>query len=302
MIVSLRHLIVFSALAMAALAPVAYAAEDSFVIADASGPSARFISLQGARNGLPARVGNNGLRQAPALRSDRAAMNNGFMRIDRALLRPTQSFSAHSASKQAGTVAALQPVKVQRGGQNQAQAAAATSDEAADLFAALGANEPTSFREALSGATRNIGGAIRHAWPLPASANQRFTSGYGMRADPFHGQQRFHGGIDIAAPVGTPILASAEGTVSKVEQGKGLGKFVAVQHRDGSESYYGHLNAQNVRVGQHVMQGQKIGELGSTGRSTGPHLDYRIKKNGQTVNPMAYLRAPSSVAMSVASR
>lgn len=264
-------------LAMAALP--AFAADDSFVIASADmagGP--RYMSLAPVRSGT-VRV-QNGLQPAP-LRSDRVAMNNGFMRIDRASLRPIQAY--HNVVKPAASVTIL------RG----ASSAKQEDKEITDLFA--DAPETSSFRDAMSG---TAGGTVRHAWPLPTSVSQKFTSGYGIRRDPFHGRQAFHGGVDIAAAVGTPVLASAEGVVKKVENQKGLGKYVSVQHRDGTESFYGHLSAQSVRVGQRVMQGQKVGELGSTGRSTGPHLDYRIKKNGETFNPMTVLRAPNAtVAM-----
>ena len=259
----------------------ALAAEESFVIASASGTGQRFMPLAPVRDGV-VRI-DNGLKRAP-LRSDRAAINNGFMRIDRAKLRPIQTYRAATAGTNKET-----PVTVLRG------ASTVTKEDSAitDLFAATpGGN---SFRDALSG---NRTGSVRHAWPVAQSTRQKISSGYGMRNDPFHGRRSFHGGIDIAAATGTPVLASAEGTVSKVAHGKGLGKYVAVQHRDGTESYYGHLSAQHVRQGQRVMQGQKVGELGSTGRSTGPHLDYRIKKNGETFNPMMVLRAPTSVVAS----
>lgn len=269
---SIHHYLILSLLGMVLTAP-AMAAEESFVIASASGAQ-RFMPLAPVRDGV-VRV-DNGLRRAP-MRSDRAAMDNGFMRLDRTHLRPRPSFRGTSAAR---------PVTVLRGQPAAAPAATRSEDQTiTDLFAAP---EASSFRDAMRG------GAVRHAWPVDDQVRQRLTSGYGMRKDPFHGRPSFHGGIDIAAAVGTPILASAEGTVSKVATGKGLGNYVAVQHRDGTESYYGHMRAQSVRVGQRVMQGQKVGELGSTGRSTGPHLDYRIKKNGATFNPMTVLRQPAT--------
>jgi murein DD-endopeptidase MepM/ murein hydrolase activator NlpD len=278
-----------AALLMAAASPVR-AAEESFVMADASSSQPRFISLDSARQGRAAVRAIHGTGvQATALRSDRVAMNNGFMRIDRAQLTPVRSYR----NMHLGAVKKT-PVAVTRG-----TASTATTEDAeiTSLFDG-GVNESVGFEQSL----RQTGGRIRHAWPLPVNVEQKFTSGYGSRKDPFHGRQAFHGGIDLAAKVGTPVLASAEGIVKRVETQRGLGKFVSVQHRDGTESFYGHLSAQNVRVGQRVMQGQKVGALGSTGRSTGPHLDYRIKRNGQTFNPMLVLRAPAATGIRVASR
>lgn len=275
----------------------AYAAEDSFVVASVDGGRGeRFLPLKPVRDGV-VRV-DNGLKRAP-LRSDMQATRDGFMRIDRTLLKPQHHYRSARVTDPAARVEQESGVRVVRPQPRVLKhtAARVAPDDAAitDLFAAAPAS--TNFRDALSG-RRAIGGKQRHAWPLPLTAKQEFTSGYGMRKDPFHGRQTFHGGIDIAAAVGTPVLASADGVVSKVENTRGLGKFVAVQHRDGTESYYGHLSAQSVRVGQRVMQGQKIGALGSTGRSTGPHLDYRIKKNGQGFNPMAVLQTPRAVVAS----
>ena len=260
-------------LAMLAFVPAAQATEDSFVIASAANSGRNFMPLKPVRDGV-VRV-DNGLSRAP-MRSDRLALQNGFMRIDRASLAPIRNTRALVKDN---------PVVVLRGASPKP---AETDRTVTDLFDS--AAPESDFQSALQGTS----GSVRHAWPVPTSVSQRLSSSYGMRTDPFHGRQAFHGGIDIAAASGSPVIASAEGRVSKVETGKGLGKYVAVTHRDGTESYYGHLSAQNVRVGQRVMQGQKVGELGSTGRSTGPHLDYRLKKNGKTVNPLTVMRQPTT--------
>lgn len=267
-----------AALLLVAVAAGAHAADAPMIVADAGqAVQPRFISL------TPTRQGMNGVRVvAPAMKSDRAMLNSGFMRLDRDRLqrvriqRPPSPAISMSAPR---TLPAS--VNVRR-----------TSDDAVlDLFgASAGPEQPAKF------------GRVSHAWPIAANVTQKFTSGFGSRKDPFHGRDSFHGGIDIAAAVGTPVLASADGVVTKVENGSRYGKYVSVRHRDGSESSYGHMRAQSVRVGQNVRQGQKLGELGSTGRSTGPHLDYRIKKNGELVNPMTVLRQPSAPTQRVASR
>ena len=118
----------------------------------------------------------------------------------------------------------------------------------------------------------------------------RRSSGFGYRNDPFTNVRRFHYGIDIAAPTGTPISASMEGRVSYIgEQSRGYGKYVIIRHPGGFQSLYAHMNGFNVRSNQSVVRGQTIGWIGNTGRSTGPHLHFAIIKNGRFVNPNQYL-------------
>lgn len=120
-----------------------------------------------------------------------------------------------------------------------------------------------------------------YIWP----AEGVFTSGYGMRWG------RMHRGIDIAAPIGTPIVAAAPGEVVVAGWSRGgYGNLVKVKHPDGSLTLYAHNNKILVRKGQEVTQGQQIAEMGSTGRSTGPHLHFEIHPSGKgAVNPLAYL-------------
>ncbi len=118
----------------------------------------------------------------------------------------------------------------------------------------------------------------------------RFTSGFGYRADPFTGVRRFHNGADWARYIGSPIKASMGGTVVHVERQLGnYGRFVIIQHHKGFQTLYAHMNTVYVRRGQYVSQGEVIGEMGNTGRSTGPHLHFSIIKNGAFVDPTAYL-------------
>ncbi len=293
----------------------AHAEEEPFVMADANSQvgTAHFMSLQPVRDNMVLHVnGNNGLKAVPVehLRSDREALNNGFMRIDRAQLHPNPTFQGTSGIQISHTdsdvkvVRPLAPVAPKPAAiATTAPAAPAGAD--ATIASLFGGNndedEPESFHAALNG-EKSPTTSIRHAWPLPAGVEQKISSGYGFRSDPFNHNASFHGGIDISAAAGTPILATAEGVVSQVDHSMGFGNFVAVKHRDGSESYYNHLSAQNVRIGQHVMQGQQVGALGSSGRSTGPHLDYRLKKGDETMNPMLSLHAPDNVSTRVASR
>ena len=118
----------------------------------------------------------------------------------------------------------------------------------------------------------------------------RFTSGFGMREHPVLGGQRQHKGIDLAAPVGTPIYAAADGLVSKAEWFSGYGLYVSLEHGGELQTRYGHMSRINVSAGQQVHKGDVIGFVGSTGRSTGPHLHYEVRIAGQAVNPIPYLQ------------
>lgn len=118
----------------------------------------------------------------------------------------------------------------------------------------------------------------------------RLTSGYGMRTHPVLGGRRAHKGIDLAAPTGTPILATADGAVSKAEWFSGYGLYVSLEHGGDLQTRYGHMSRLNVYAGQQVKKGDIIGYVGSTGRSTGPHLHYEVRIAGQAVNPLPYMQ------------
>lgn len=117
----------------------------------------------------------------------------------------------------------------------------------------------------------------------------RLSSGYGGRRAPTKGASTNHKGVDWATPVGTSVVASCGGTVTKAGWGSGYGYVVYIRHEDGRETRYGHLSKVLVSAGQKVRQGQKIALSGNTGRSTGPHLHFEIRINGSAVNPLSYL-------------
>ena len=118
----------------------------------------------------------------------------------------------------------------------------------------------------------------------------RFTSGFGYRSDPFTGARRFHYAIDLANREGTPIRASQGGTViSVLDRPTGYGKSIIIRHPNGYQTLYAHLSEFNVRQGQYVSQGQVIGKMGTTGRSTGPHLHFAVYRNNVPVDPLIYL-------------
>lgn len=117
----------------------------------------------------------------------------------------------------------------------------------------------------------------------------RLTSGYGMRRHPILGYSRMHRGTDFAAPTGTPILAAGDGTVVRAGPFSSFGNYVRIRHANGYETAYAHMSrfARGMRVGARVNQGQVIGYVGTTGRSTGPHLHYEVLRRGEQVNPMS---------------
>jgi murein DD-endopeptidase MepM/ murein hydrolase activator NlpD len=123
-----------------------------------------------------------------------------------------------------------------------------------------------------------------------------FTSGFGVRSDPFRGHAAMHAGIDLSGPVGTPIYATAEGTVTTAGWNSGgYGRLVKIDHGRGIETRYGHLSAILVRPGDRITRGQLIGRMGSTGRSTGSHLHYEVRIDGRAVNPIPFMKSTDYV-------
>ncbi|OAQ20563.1 M23 family metallopeptidase [Thermosulfurimonas dismutans] len=126
--------------------------------------------------------------------------------------------------------------------------------------------------------------------PIGKPCRGYISSRYGRRKDPFTGKPAFHTGIDIVSYPGTPIRATADGKVIYAGNHSGYGKVVVIRHGFGYSTLYGHLKKIKVRAGQKVKRGQVIGYLGNTGRSTGPHLHYEIRRYGRYLNPSKYLR------------
>lgn len=113
----------------------------------------------------------------------------------------------------------------------------------------------------------------------------RISSGFGGRKHPILGYRKMHTGVDFAAPTGTPVLAAGSGTVEYAAWNGAAGKYIRIRHTDGYKTAYFHLSRINVSVGKYVKQDQIIGKVGSTGRSTGPHLHYEVILNGKKINP-----------------
>lgn len=125
-----------------------------------------------------------------------------------------------------------------------------------------------------------------HAWP---SEGGWLSSRYGMRADPFTGERAMHRGVDIANRFGAPVLASNRGVITFAGKMKDYGYLVEVQHGYGYKTRYGHLSSIAVKVGDEVKGNQLLGRVGSSGRSTGPHLHYEVHRYGKSLNPKGFL-------------
>ena len=125
--------------------------------------------------------------------------------------------------------------------------------------------------------------------PSIAPVRGLYTSTFGFRRDPITGQRAYHSGVDISAPPGKPVKASADGVVTKTEQYGGLGRAVFVAHGFGVTTVYGHLSRITVTPGQRIERGAIVGLVGNTGRATGYHLHYEVQVNGQPTNPLAYI-------------
>lgn len=132
----------------------------------------------------------------------------------------------------------------------------------------------------------SLSAGIPSLFPLPEQFKEEITWGYHVKAiNPISKKEMVHEGLDIAAPLGTPVYAAAGGLVKKAELLDGWGNLLVIEHSEGYSSFYGHLNGFNVKSGDKVNEGQQVATVGSTGRSTGPHLHYEVRKDGAHMNP-----------------
>jgi Membrane proteins related to metalloendopeptidases len=198
-----------------------------------------------------------------------------------------------------------------------ANSAAASADISAPLRAAQSANQSVTGSEdeqfrtlfsswqnfeetglAVAKAKPSVSGGIASV-SIPSRnplAKDVMTSSFGMREHPVLGGRRAHKGVDLAAPMGTPVYAPADGKVSRASWFSSYGLYISVEHGGEMQTRYGHLSRLNVAEGQVVRKGDIIGYVGSTGRSTGPHLHYEVRVDGTAVNPIPYMQ--TSIASS----
>ncbi len=182
---------------------------------------------------------------------------------------------------------------------SQAESAIASADATAAamvriipvLARRLGGEGDSQFRSLFS-AWQQMDGPEALAIAIPSRRPvdiMRLTSSFGTRSDPFSGRRARHNGIDIPGPVGTPIYATADGTVGRAQRLGGYGNYVEIEHGNAIQTRYGHLSAIAVASGQRVRRGDVIGYMGSTGRSTGSHLHYEVRIAGAPVNPIPFV-------------
>lgn len=148
-----------------------------------------------------------------------------------------------------------------------------------------------SFDEVMEMALRksDMMASIPAIQPVKNKQLKRVASGFGRRIDPYYKKLKFHYGVDFSAPKGTPIYATGNGTVSKTKRSRrGFGNHIVINHGYGYESLYAHMTKYTVRKGQKVKRGDIIGYVGSTGKSTAPHLHYEVHKDGKKINPVYY--------------
>ncbi len=159
-----------------------------------------------------------------------------------------------------------------------------------NLFARV-ANQNKSFNE-IEGLAKNkqqMLASIPAIQPVSNKDLERLASGFGYRTDPIYKVPKMHAGLDFAAPIGTPIYATADGKVEKAEfSATGYGNHVVIDNGYGYETLFGHMVRIKAHVGEKVKRGQVIGWVGSTGKSTGPHCHYEVHKNGTPVDPIYY--------------
>ncbi|WP_408609199.1 M23 family metallopeptidase [Allopontixanthobacter confluentis] len=153
-----------------------------------------------------------------------------------------------------------------------------------DQFRNLFASWEALDSGAISSPTTSV--AIPSRMPLAAA---KLTSDYGMRTHPVIGGRRAHKGVDLSAPTGTPVYATADGIVGKAEHFSSYGLYVQIEHGAELETRFAHMSKLAVAEGQRVNKGDVIGYVGSTGRSTGPHLHYEVRIAGEAVNPIPYM-------------
>ncbi|MFK7870286.1 MAG: DUF5930 domain-containing protein [Roseobacter sp.] len=137
--------------------------------------------------------------------------------------------------------------------------------------------------------------AEKAPFAAPTKSAVRMTSGFGFRRDPFTGGRRMHSGVDFAGPYGTGLYSTADGVVTYSGWKRGYGRVIEIQHEFGIETVYAHLARIRVKVGQRVSRGDRIGDMGNSGRSTGVHLHYEVRVGGKPVNPMIYIKAAKDV-------
>jgi murein DD-endopeptidase MepM/ murein hydrolase activator NlpD len=229
------------------------------------------------------------------LRTEKDQLKNSYSQLEK--VAKERDVQVASLGSIAGEVSALYGLKAEP------TLVTATSEQIQDADVSSSLDQLHALRtSALTGATM-VGltmGLTRNAttadwakansapnlWPIEGQV----TASFGERIDPFNGEGAFHSGVDIGSSYGASIVAPADGVVTFTDIMGGYGKAIMIDHGNGISTRYGHLSGFAVAAGQHVHRGDVIGYVGTSGRSTGPHLHYEVRINDTPVNPYKYLR------------
>ena len=208
-------------------------------------------------------------------------LNNALRTLALGLGAVTMLAAAPAAAESAASAAMVPAVDMPAG--NSAGAPVTTSDGDRQ-FEQLFASWERMDKVSAGVATTSV--SVPSAMPL---TDARLSSGYGMRNHPVLGGRRGHKGVDLAAPTGTPVYATADGFVSKADWFSSYGKYISIEHGASLQTRFAHLSDMVVSAGDKVKKGDLIGYVGSTGRSTGPHLHYEVRVDGVAVDPSPYM-------------
>lgn len=229
------------------------------------------------------------------LRTEKEDLKNRYSRLEQvAQERDVQVASLGSLASEVSSLYGLRSDPALVTGANEQIRAAEVSSSLDQLYALRNSALTGATTTGLSlGLTKNAttadwlrANAAPNLWPVEGQV----TGSFGERIDPFNGEGAFHTGVDIAALVGAPVVAPADGEVQFADYLGGYGKAIVLEHGHGIATRYGHLSGFAVASGQHVRRGDVIGYVGLSGRSTGPHLHYEVRINDTPVNPYKYLR------------
>jgi len=214
-----------------------------------------------------------------------------FSAVPAALFAAATLMAASPAAAQAEATSAQISGEVHRLSEGAASPLGKGDDEFSQLFASwrsldngLGVVQPAAPRATVSVPSR---------MPLK---DMKLTSGYGMRNHPVLGGRRNHAGVDLAAPTGTPVYATADGLVGKAEWFSSYGNYIQIEHGGEMQTRFAHLSGYAIKAGDRVKKGDLIGYVGSTGRSTGPHLHYEVRIAGDAVDPTPYMTGEYALA------
>ena len=202
--------------------------------------------------------------------------------------QPDEGVEPVNAQQQAAQQAAEEAAKAEADKKAEAEAEAEKAQQEADQAAADKEAADQKAEEAQDKAEQSQGsstGTGSLTWPLPGYTS--ISSPFGSRICPFHGVE-YHNGVDIPAPGGTAIHAADSGVVVAAQYHSSLGNYIIINHGNGIQTYYLHTSAMYVSVGTKVSKGDVIAAVGTTGSSTGNHLDFRVNVNGSYVNPLSY--------------